>query len=107
MDYAGLISRLIREPFCYTPEEIGRLTLWQLEHVFARDPSKGAKRIVKGDGSMGGPVEDPKSLFFKIYRRRGLTEQAIEALWVEQDKKIKASLERARGKQSRGGESEP
>ena len=93
VDYAGLIAKLTREPFCLTPAEVGRLTVRQLDIVYARDPSKPPRRmaVVNSEGveEQAGPVQDYKSLFYDIWRKRGLATEAIDVKWQEQQREIR------------------
>lgn len=43
---------LAQEPWCYTPSEIGRMTDWQIEYLYARPAAERAeefRRMSKGD----------------------------------------------------------
>ena len=45
---------LAQEPWCYTPEQIGRLTDWQIEFLYARPALERSERMAPGKGKGTG-----------------------------------------------------
>ena len=51
-------AMLCQEPWCMTPRDIGRLTDWQIEHLYARPAAERAEKFRK-DAPGGGGVNSP------------------------------------------------
>lgn len=41
------VTMLCQEPWCFTPEEIGKLTDWQIEHLYAKPAARRAEELRK------------------------------------------------------------
>lgn len=68
----------MKEPFNLTMDQIADLTDYQLLQIYFRpDPNAPAP-----PASDGGDVEDPRSIFEKVWARRGLTPEEIAAKWA-------------------------
>lgn len=78
LSLATLAARLADEPFGLTLEQIGKLTLWQVNHVYFHPRDREGKLVVVP--SAGVPYEE---LFWDIWRARGLPDWRIEQKWQE------------------------
>jgi hypothetical protein len=55
---------LAQEPWCFTPEQIGKLTDWQIENLYAKPAMKRAEEMRKempDGGAPSGPSPAPVS----------------------------------------------
>ncbi len=53
------ITVLTQEPWCYTPEQIGRLTDWQIDFLYARPAVKRAEELRKDLPDHPPPLAPP------------------------------------------------
>jgi hypothetical protein len=79
---------LARDPFHLTLDQIGRLTPWQVRHVYLRDDldnSTGLPAAWQGSAtSSPARAKSPKEIFWMVWRDwRGLSEEAVQAKWAE------------------------
>lgn len=73
-DPAEVFAVLVREPFNLTVEQIGKLTPWQVKHIYFRKETK----------EQGRRVQSHQELFFAAWRQRGWKEKDIWKKWEEE-----------------------
>jgi len=50
---------LCQEPWCFTPAQVGRLTDWQVEHLYAKPAAERAERMQQDFPQPGGTPATP------------------------------------------------
>lgn len=75
-----LYAVLCGEPWCYRPEEVGRLTLYQIRHIIFRERDK--EGMIHRDPSAEAPP-DPREDFVADWMRRGLSRERALRKWRE------------------------
>lgn len=87
MPLETLVCELAGEPYCLPLEAIGRLTRWQVNHIYYHPRNKDGQPTRDPGGS--GP--SPKEEFFARCKRHGLNEARARQLWRERVARIKAN----------------
>lgn len=89
---------LVKDPFNLTPEEVGRLTPFQLRHVFFRPEGDSHQT----HGQTTGPRQSPKDLIFKLFLEsclaQGKTEVEARQLWEADTQRREAQKEQRQAK---------
>lgn len=85
-DIRSVFGALVQEPFFLTPQEIGRLTPYQVRHLYFRDPrekdSGAPEDLIPGYTEQAESQE--KTLFWKVWKEwRGKSEEETQGLWEE------------------------
>lgn len=70
-----------------TPEQIGRLTPYQVRHVYFRKEEENPTDLpwfmqTSSPNSQGTPIDKEKELFWKVNREwRNIPEEKVQELW--------------------------
>lgn len=84
MSICEVAAILSGEPWCYTPVEIGKLTLPQVQYLLFRRRDK-AGNIRRDPDKL--ETSDPRKDFIAHWRRWGLTKERAAELWRERQRK--------------------
>lgn len=93
------------EPWCFTPEQIGKLTLVQISEIYFRRRDKNGN--ITRDPDKVGQALSPRAAFVKEWRKWGLSKERALELWVQKrreeavKKKEKRNANKAKGQQRR------
>jgi hypothetical protein len=85
---------LCGEPWCYTPQEAGRLTYYQVDKLLCADRDEKGQLVVKARSDRLSDEER----FSRTWRRRGVSRWRIAELWQEECRKAAAAENKDKGK---------
>lgn len=83
-----MAATLAGEPWCFTPEQIGTLTLAQVNHLYFRHRDKEGQ--IRRDPDKIGTVQTPREEFVARWQRWGLSRERAEEKWREAQKEARA-----------------
>lgn len=103
MSILELAATLCGEPWYLTPQQVGKLTMVQVQEVYFRHRDKNG--AIRRDPDRIADPKSPRQEFIDRWARWGLSRERAAELWVEKgrkDKEAKAAKKAARKEKANG-----
>jgi hypothetical protein len=78
----ALHALLLQEPWCFAPDQVARLTAWQVEHLYLRPAAERAKQMKRPPLPADPPITDEATFVAVMQGRFGGDPEKWKADWA-------------------------